>query len=971
MTQDAESLLERDEALAELGRAVSDGLSGEAATAVILGGPGEGKTTLLAVACARAERDRAQIPHARGRVLRAHGRELEREFAYGVVRQLLEAPIRELDEAGRAEVFAGSASVARGVLGTSAEPPATEAAAVRHGLFWVLAGLAARGPLVLAVDDLHWVDAMSLAFIEYVSHRLAGLPVAILTATRPALAADTTIARILGSPDTRVVTVGPLGPASLETLVGRRLGAPDPAFTAACVRATGGNPFAVSELLGELERARQAPDATTAARVADLTPASITRNVLVRLGQLEAKPLEAVRALAVLGDGAPLRDVAALGEMPVQAAVEATEEAVRAGLLADGPELRFVHPLMRGGAYESIGAGRRAQMHARAASWLAEQGSDAELVAAHLARCEPAGSRENVGRLRAAARAALRRGAPSAAVGHLRRALAEPPDAAERRSVLIELGRAEWSAGDPSAPSHLVAARDASTEPGERVALALELAETQFYAGDRDAAIAGIADALDELGDLSPALSVQLRAQRTTILAALDGGWPETADAEHRAVIAELPDPGRRRAVEIATAFADAICGRVAAPELAAELERRIEAASEAEGSVALQSLSVGLFGLVFLDRLQEALGWGDRIIARAASRGAMRDLGVAHRIREFALLRAGALDEAEASVRLSLRLTREGLASFGGPLLHICHGDILLEQGRSDDAECALDAALGEHITRSLDCLYRVLRARLARSRGQIGSAIEILEALGESESARLFRNPVFLPWRSDLALLIAADQPARARELAVAELEDARRLELVRAAGVALRARAAAEAAEAAGGAGGAGSAEATLTEAVETLERTPARLELARALVDLGALMRRDGRRAEAREPLRRALDIAHRSGALPLVTRAGDELRAADGRPRHPRLTGVESLTPSELRVAHLAAAGNSNREVAQVLFIALKTVETHLSNVYRKLGIEGREGLAEAMAKSQGPSTQRSGPTTVAGAAAEP
>ena len=139
-----------------------------------------------------------------------------------------------------------------------------------------------------------------------------------------------------------------------------------------------------------------------------------------------------------------------------------------------------------------------------------------------------------------------------------------------------------------------------------------------------------------------------------------------------------------------------------------------------------------------------------------------------------------------------------------------------------------------------------------------------------------------------------------------------------------------------------------EETLRESVAALEKGPARLELTRALIDLGAHLRRSGRRRDAREPLRKALDLASRCSAEPLVVLARDELRAADGRPRSPWLTGAAALTPSELRVARLAAGDLGNKQIAEALFITVKTVEMHLTHVYRKLGASSRAELAHLL-----------------------
>ena len=138
--------------------------------------------------------------------------------------------------------------------------------------------------------------------------------------------------------------------------------------------------------------------------------------------------------------------------------------------------------------------------------------------------------------------------------------------------------------------------------------------------------------------------------------------------------------------------------------------------------------------------------------------------------------------------------------------------------------------------------------------------------------------------------------------------------------------------------------------LHEAVDVLSASPARLEHARALADLGTALRHRRRITDARAPLLQALDLATRCGATPLAERARTELLITGARPRRAQLSGVEALTTNEQRVAALAAEGRSNREIAQALYVSHKTVEKHLTAAYRKLAISGREDLPEALAK---------------------
>jgi DNA-binding CsgD family transcriptional regulator len=231
------------------------------------------------------------------------------------------------------------------------------------------------------------------------------------------------------------------------------------------------------------------------------------------------------------------------------------------------------------------------------------------------------------------------------------------------------------------------------------------------------------------------------------------------------------------------------------------------------------------------------------------------------------------------------------------------------------------------------------VLRLAQARPR----EALADLLACGERQDRWGARNPAVLPWCSAAALAHAAlGDEALARQLADAELSAARAFGEPRAIGMSLRA---------AGLVHGGRSGIALLEEAVAVLGGADARLELARALVDLGAMRRRSGQRMAARDPLRRGLDLAQRTGAVALMERARTELLATGARPRRLVLTGVDALTPSERRLAEMAADGLTNRQIAQALFVTMKTVEAHLRSIYRKLDIDSRRELASALGRA--------------------
>ena len=265
-----------------------------------------------------------------------------------------------------------------------------------------------------------------------------------------------------------------------------------------------------------------------------------------------------------------------------------------------------------------------------------------------------------------------------------------------------------------------------------------------------------------------------------------------------------------------------------------------------------------------------------------------------------------------------------------------------LVDQGELDAAEEAL-APLHSEVERGFaaSAVLRLSRGRLRVEQGRVADGLEDYLEAGVLLTRAMITSPSYLPWRSEAAgaLLVLGDRESAGR-LAAEELELAQVFGAPRALGVAKRA---------AGVVTGGERGEVLLREAIDAFERGDAGLERARSLADLGAMLRRRNRRTEARELLREALDTAHRSGAKPLAERAETELRATGARPRRVVLTGLDALTASERRIAELASEGLTNREIAQMLFITTRTVEGHLTSVFRKLRLDSRSELDAALA----------------------
>jgi DNA-binding CsgD family transcriptional regulator len=268
---------------------------------------------------------------------------------------------------------------------------------------------------------------------------------------------------------------------------------------------------------------------------------------------------------------------------------------------------------------------------------------------------------------------------------------------------------------------------------------------------------------------------------------------------------------------------------------------------------------------------------------------------------------------------------------------------DALLEQGEADEATRVIDQGdfPAQLPLEQFHPVYvRLNRGRLRIETGNAERGVEELLEVGKTARLVPFDNPSCVPWRRWAAEgLRLLDRNDEARALADEELALARQWGDPIAIGASLRMLGLVE-----GGTAGIG----LLREAVEVLAGSQARLEHARALVDLGAALRRANQRTEARECLRDGVDLAQRLGALGLAGRANEEIAATGARPRTVLHTGLDALTASERRVAQLAADGMSNREIAQTLFVTIKTVELHLSSAYRKLEISSRAQLHNAL-----------------------
>jgi DNA-binding CsgD family transcriptional regulator len=933
-------ILGRDAELAVLSAAAGAAEAGNGAFVLVEGPAGIGKTTLLRMACARAE-----VPGPR--ILTARGLALESGFAYGIARQLIE-PVRasagpgEWDElldgaaglAGRVFDWAGAGSVEDDV------PYATT-----HGLYWLAANLAARQPLVVAVDDAHWADAPSLRWLAHLAARIDGLPIALLLAARSGPDEPGIFEELRACPQCTLLTLRPLGSETAAALVRERLGGQaDKELCRACHDYTGGNPFLLESLAAAL---REPGTGDPLTRVENLAPEPVARAVLRRVSQLGEDAGRLTHALAVLGGPAPVRHAAALAGQDIPDAARLADDLRAADVLAPGSVLEFAHPIVRAAVYESIPAGERALAHAQAARLLERDGADTERVALHLLRSEPAGSAQVVALLRAAAEGAGGRGAPGPAAGYLRRALDEPPDPAARPALLLELGLALAGERSPAAPAALAEAVELTTAPQDHATAALLSARVLGIWAYHENVTVICRDALAAgriPGPAADSLEAELFANAMVNGATIG----EALERAQGRLAAPGPSSSWRVNGALITAAAAQPPGDaldLLAPVLASGLR-----------DVPPDSLSVVylLLALIWSEELATASDICDSVLSAARGRGSMSMVAHASCLHSMIMRRIGRLDDAAADAALALEFklaTSPPLAVAWAAALSI---EALTRLGRLDEADAV--AAVAARREPPPGCIHTMsfLQARggLRVAQGRHAEALDDLLAAGEGWRGLGIDNPAAASWRTAAAAAQAAlGRPQEAAVLAAEQLALARRVGTPATLGAALRAHAAAVHAGHPGRSGRSVQSVRgeSLAEAVGLLETTPARYELALALADLGAFLRRSGRRADARGPLRRALDLAQRTGAAPLAERARRELLAAGARPRRTALTGPDALTSAERRVAGLAADGLSNRQIAQHLFITQPTVETHLRHAFQKLGIASRAHLPAQLA----------------------
>ena len=778
-------LLEREEELATIEQLLGAAMGGAGGLLTIEGEAGAGKTALLDAAARRGAEGEMLV-------LRARGGEYERDFPYGVVRQLFEPLLSDQDR--RAELLHGSAALAAPVFEPGVDPrEGSDPLAVEHGLYWLVADLAASKPLLLLVDDAQWADLASLRALAYVARRLDGLTACLALTVRTGDPGEPVglLDELRGESRGRLIKPPPLSVEAAAALVEGEVGhEPTQRFAETCCEATAGNPFLLAELAralgpGELDRSDEGIE-----RLSRLAAAGVSRSILTRLGRLGEHSIDVARAVAVLEPNAEVRLIAALTGLTFDDVAEASELLISARLLSDARSLSFVHPLVRAAVLTEIPEPRGAAAHTRAARLLHEDGAGVNTVAAHLMLAEPAADEWAVGELRTAAVAALGRGAPDAAVGYLRRALREPPAKGDRLAVSRELGVTLLRANDPEGIAVLRTVRAAIDDPATRAEIATELANSLGLRGSCEDAATLLEESFSEVSDPRSALGLQLRGY---LLLQIVWGL-------ERVPPGVLLDPGE-------TLIGDTIQSRLVLQQAASlnalglgsmERAREMAEAVIADPDPLMGDALAGLppqgalVALVLADRGDLIGDLFELAIDASRRRGVLPGVAGGHGIRALCRFADGELREAQADIEIALGLVRQfpfptPLAVWSAMAVHI-----LVGRGDLAAAEDLLAELWGrrEPVSGGPGSALLCARGELRRVTGRHAEARHDFLAAAERVRWLPYPNPEVHPWRIGLATCEAAlGNGAEARRLAGEAVELARQAGGRRGIGITLR--------------------------------------------------------------------------------------------------------------------------------------------------------------------------------------
>ena len=911
--------------------------------AFLEGEAGIGKSRLLAEARASAE-DRGF------RVFQGRCEELERHRPFGALADALGCERRSPDppRALIGRLITGDVGEATDVAGG----PALQFRAV-EGFVELLEGVASGGPVMLALEDLHWADPSTLLTVRALARCLARAPVLLMATFRPSPHRRELERLVQTCADEGALRLrlGPLEEDAVTALIAEAAGATPGPRLRRQLGGAGGNPLFVLELVKALDEQGALERVDGRVEVGEVgLPPSLRLTILRRLSVLPEATHELLRLASILGSTLSLTDLSAVSHRSAVDLLPALGEALRAGLLGEAEaQLAFRHDLVREAIYGDLPLSVRQGLHREAGRALAAAGAPPGRVATHLALGATPGDAEAVEWLRRAARQAAPR-APGVAADLLGRAieLIDPADPARDRLLVEQVDALGWAGRmrDSEALARDILSR--RHNPAVEGALRLALGRALMTRGRIQDALA-VSAAATGIAALTDRERVQLRAIAAWAQAGcgdLDGA--EAAATAVRLEADRLGDDAAWCIAVTALTMVDVYRGYLSeAINLAPNVVARADRSSnpDAQRMTFHHTLAIGL---VEADRMHEAAEVVQQGRRACEALGSMWSLARLYHVSTMRRFLVGEWDDAIAEVETVLAMEQVA----GTAALSLAHSKLALiavHRGELEAAQQHLVAA--EHAVAESGPHPRTnwiawARGLLHEARGSPDQALGSLEEAW-AESTAMGVASEYPRLGPDLVRL-ALRMEKRGRAMAVTEAVEAvaDRMGTASARGAALRCR---------------GSLEADpeiLLRAVTAFRKAPRPLERALACEDAAAALGRAGRLREARPLFDEALLVYEDLGARYDLDRAAAAMRSLGLRKgkrgaRTRPLAGWEALTDTELRVANLAAEGMTNSQIATRLFISRHTVATHLAHIFGKLGIASRVELAAEAARRTG------------------
>ncbi|HKS46927.1 MAG TPA: LuxR C-terminal-related transcriptional regulator [Amycolatopsis sp.] len=924
----------RANALAKLEETAAAARQRRAGVAMVTGVAGTGKTCLL-------KRARAEFERAEDTVLFATAR---RDGAAGETVRELFAPLGlTVPEAASSPLLAGAARWALPALLPGTGPASTETRedaeyAVLRGLYRLAVNLMADGPLVVMLDDAHLCEPLALRWVDFLLRRAADHPLLVVLAYDPDAAGSgrQMLTTITGHAAKTTIELGPLSRTEVADFIRAVLGAePEPQFVRVCSDLSSGLPVSLRTLLTELRERGVRPDAGGARRVAEIGGSVLSGAMPARLAGLPESIRKVAAGIAALGGVEP-RTIGALLELSVPAVTAAADVLRRHGLLG-ADRLEFSHEHAREAVLGELPPSERAALQRRGALLLHDEGYPPEDVARLLVDLPELDKPWMCCLLREAAVDAGRRGEPKLAVRYLERVLRAKPDHVE---ALIDLATILSDSDSERALSHFLRAIERTPDPMVRAELVVRFKALLLTVRKAAPAFRTLSEVLDTLdGDPGQLPAVDdLRRNAQAVL--LGVGLCSRSSARktlRRARTIVVPDGG--------TPSGRLVLGMLAATEMldggsGEQAAERATAALSGTLNVVHGPLIVAARVLAYAGRPAEALAALDRIVAATGGTDDVRTRCDALAARSSVAAGMGRPAEAAADAWAAMELA----LGETWPSPRLAFVSLLLNRDEPVRAEAVLaEMRHPEFVPEYHEMLMVQARAKLLLR--DVEGALSLLLWCGRSVAETGIRSAMPVPWWFDAALILAG-QERRPEALALIEAQEETitRWGTPESIGLGLVARGAAN--------GGRPGLE-LIVQGVERLAASPARISQLRAEIVLGRALLYSGDDAGARKSLHRAVELAVRCGCLALGASAKGLLVAAGGRTRKHGGGLADLLTAAELRVVERAAARATNREIAEALFVTLRTVETHLSNVYRKLGVSSRVELVPVLRKFSG------------------